>query len=59
MKKKCYQESLAEIVMYIEETHFDDSTAPVFRLADLAQLYSSRMEQLGIELDVRVNTTRL
>ncbi|KAL7407599.1 hypothetical protein ABVT39_010851 [Epinephelus coioides] len=51
--------AFAEIVMYIEETRFDDSIAPVFRLADLAQLYSLRMEQLGTKLDVRLNTTRL
>jgi len=51
--------AFAEIVMYIEEIQFDDGTAPVFRLADLAQLYSLRMEQLGNKPDVRVNTARL
>ena len=51
--------AFAEVVMYIEEARLDDSTAPVFKLADLAHLYRSRMEQLGIKLDARVNTTRL
>ena len=45
--------------MFIEEAHMDDGTAPVFKLADLAQLYTSRMEQLGVERDGRMHTTRL
>ena len=45
--------------MYIEETHLETSTAPVFKLADLAHLYMSRIEQLGVVSDTRVNTTRL
>uniref|UniRef100_UPI00358F83C1 uncharacterized protein n=1 Tax=Myxine glutinosa TaxID=7769 RepID=UPI00358F83C1 len=49
----------AELVLYIEETRQDEETAPVFRLADLVQLYQSRMEQLGVQLDTRVHSTRL
>ena len=49
----------AELVLYIEETRQDKETAPVFRLADLIQLYQSRMEQLGVQLDTRVHSTRL
>ena len=49
----------AELVMYIEEVSLDGDTAPVFKLADLAQLYNSRVEQLGLKSDVRVHTTRL
>lgn len=49
----------AELVLYIEETRLDEETAPVFKLADLTQLYQSRMEQLGVELDPRVHSTRL
>ena len=46
--------------MYIEEIHnSDDKHAPIFKLCDLAQLYVSRMEQLGVKLDARVHTTRL
>lgn len=51
--------SFAELVMYIEETIMDEDTAPVFRLSDLAHLYKSRMEQLGVNLGSRVQTTRL
>lgn len=50
---------LAELVLYIEETHLEEGTAPVFRLADLAKLYTTRMEQLGVALCKKVNSTRL
>ena len=33
--------------------------APVFKLSDLAQLYKTRLEQLGVEVDGRVHTSRL
>lgn len=49
----------AELVLYIEETRQDEETAPVFRLADLVHLYQSRMEQLGVQLDTRIHSTRL
>ena len=52
--------ALAELVMYIEEMRqLDEKRAPVFKLSDLAQLYTSRLEQLGVKLDVKVHTTRL
>ena len=35
--------AFAEVVMYIEESCFDAGTAPVFKPADLADLYRSRM----------------
>ena len=50
---------LAELVLYIEETPLEEGTAPVFRLADLAKLYTTRMEQLGVALCKKVNSTRL
>jgi len=48
-----------ELVLYIEETRQDEETTPVFRMADLVLLYESRMEQLGVQLDTRVRSTRL
>ena len=51
--------AFAELAMYIEETRLEANTAPVFKLADLVQLYASRLEQLGVVSDVRVNSTRL
>ena len=50
---------LAELVTYIEESAREEDTAPVFKLADLNKLYTTRMEQLGVEMDQRVHTTRL
>ena len=40
----------AELVLYIEETRQRDESAPVFKLAELSQLYKSRLEQLGVEV---------
>ena len=50
----------AELVLYIEETRQqDEESSLVFKLSDLSQLYISRMEQLGVKVDMRVHTTRL
>lgn len=43
----------------VEEARFEASTAPVFKLADMAQLYTSRMHQFGVTSDKRMHTTRL
>ena len=52
--------AFAELVMYIEEVRYSsEDKAPIFKLSDLAQLYVSRMDQLGINLDKRIHTTRL
>ena len=45
--------------MKMHSACFETSTAPVFKLTDLAHLYMSRMEQLGVVSDTRVNTNRL
>ena len=45
----------AELVLYIEETRQqDEESSLVFKLSDLSQLYISRMEQLGVKVDMRV-----
>ena len=49
----------AELLLYIEETRLDEETEPVFKLADLVQLYQSRMEQLEVSIDTRVHSTSL
>ena len=51
----------AELVIYIEEARFEESTAPVFKLADIAELYSLRLQQLGVTVtnEKRMHTTRL
>ena len=50
---------LAELVLYIQETHLEEGTAPVCRLADLAKLYTTRIEHIGVALCNKVNSTRL
>ena len=43
----------------MEDCHTEMDIAPVFKLSDLAQLYKTRLEQLGVEVDGRVHTSRL
>ena len=50
---------LAELLSYINETRQDDGKKTVFKLADLAKLYSARLEQLGTEQNARTHSTRL
>ena len=40
--------ALAGLVSYIEEVHMDSLVAPVFKLMDLANIYSTRLEQLEL-----------
>ena len=51
--------ALAELALYTEDTHLKGDTSPLFRLANLANLYATRIEQLGVPLDTRMNTTKL
>ena len=44
---------------YIEEVRMDSLVAPVFKLTDLASLYSSRLEQLGTHVTGCVHSIRL
>ncbi|CAB4011701.1 Hypothetical predicted protein [Paramuricea clavata] len=46
--------ALAELASYIEE-----SSESVFKLADLAKVYQSRLQQLGRPSTARINSTRL
>ena len=51
--------ALAELVTYIEDTRADNEIVPIFKLADLIRMYSTRVEQLGTCLSGRVNSTHL
>ena len=52
--------ALAQLVEYIEETRTECvDNIPVFRLADLTQMYSTRLEQLGGDVARRINSTHL
>ncbi len=47
------------LIVYIDEAQSDE-VSPVFRLADLMELYSARLKQLGLEKQVgRIHSTRL
>ena len=42
---------IPELELYIEETRQYAKTVPVFKLAELAHLFMSCMEQLGVNVD--------
>lgn len=50
--------AFAELVAFIEETQCEDC-APVFKLADLRDLYKARLNQLGVTVEHQIHTTRL
>ena len=50
--------AFAELVAFMEDMR-DEDCSPVFKLADLGNLYRARLEQLGATVDHRVHTTRL
>ena len=51
--------ALAKLVSYIEESRLDSSVAPVFQLSDLVSLYTSRLRQLGLDVEKRMHSTKL
>ncbi len=50
--------ALAEVVSYIEK-EIAEKRSTVFKMTDLINLYTNRLEQLGIVVDTRVNSTHL
>ena len=52
--------AVAELLSCIEETRTEFTISiPVFKLADLAKLYTSRLKQLGVNISGRIHTTDL
>ena len=52
--------ALGELVSYIEEIHAESTTSiPVFKLTELAKLYSDWLEELGAKITGPIHTTRL
>jgi hypothetical protein len=49
---------IAELVAYLEDCRNDEDVAPVFKLADLVELYKVRLKQLG-DVQIRCHSTRL
>ena len=48
--------AFAELVAFLEEMKGDEDYALIFKLAEVAQLYKNRLEQLGLK---HIHTTRL
>jgi len=51
--------AFAELLTYIEDTRMDSLVAPIFKLSDLVDLYTTRLEQLGTDVEGRVHSTDL
>ena len=51
--------AFAELISFLEECKDDPELASVFTLAELVQMYSNRLQELGVELSGKVNATRL
>ena len=49
----------AELVSYIEDAPTESSIAPVSQLSDLVTLYTSRIKELGLNVEKRVHSTKL
>ena len=58
MKKRIQCITLAQVVAYIAETRAETrgSASTVFRLAELTDIYSSCLAQLGVEVSGRVHS---
>ena len=51
--------AFAELVAFMVDFRAEEGVAPVFKLADLAHLYKTRLEQLSVATEGRVHTSRL
>ena len=43
----------------MEDLHKEESVAPIFKLKDLAHMYTIRLKQLGVTTENRIHTSRL
>ena len=50
MDKVIYGLVLAELISSVEDTHLDNLVAPIFKLPDLVNLYTTRLQQLRIDV---------
>ena len=51
--------TLAELVAFMVAFHMEKNISPVFKLADLAKLYKTRLKELGGSSKSRIHTSRL
>ena len=49
--------ALAELIAYMKDTHIECDVAPVFRLAELARLYKTRLILFDGDVSGRFNNT--
>jgi hypothetical protein len=48
-ERKLHVIALAELIGYIEENRSFSDVAPVFKVVELAKLYTTYLEQLGVD----------
>ena len=58
-KSRLYAIAFAELVSYVEQAKESQDSRPLFTLAELSKLFSSILEDLGLDQESRVHTTRL
>lgn len=51
--------AFTEVLSYIEEASLNSTVAPIFRMKDLATLYTDKLKDLGAVITGRVHTTQL
>ena len=56
---RLYDIAFAELVVFTEDMHADEDNVPVFNLSNVANLYKTRLEQLGSMVTNKIHTTRL
>ena len=54
-----YGIAFAELVAFMEDFHKEESVAPIFKLKDLAHMYTIRLKQLGVTTENRIHASRL
>lgn len=50
---------LAELVSFVKDSRMNKGVAAVFRLTDLMAMYSNRLEQFGLDMNKRPNSTHV
>ena len=58
-EKSLHGIAFAALVSYLEEFREDQQNVAVFKLADLAKMYTAKLQELGLLSSSKINTTRL
>ena len=54
-----YGIAFTELVAFMEDLYKEESVAPIFKLKDLAHMYTICLKQLGVTTENRIHTSRL